>query len=161
MTGRGALGAVSAVTASVLLAVTLSCELLLSEVEQVAPRITVGAVVLQRSVRDTQRYLISLSVLNHSEDTLESLEFHARVQAETAEETFLQGVVAVASTTSIAGTTRRTLEFVLESPFPVVPPTPLLMTEVRVGNPLFRRSDGSTYRNTGWVHWPWPVEEVR
>ncbi|TVR69952.1 MAG: hypothetical protein EA427_06925 [Spirochaetaceae bacterium] len=170
---RGAsLRAVKSLAANVLAASFLATTLLATLVtslgcpleDPAAPiAIVVGNVSIARDTRDEQRYSLTMEVLNETDHVLRSLTFYARVAAVVTTENALTTTMSTTVPTTVGSGVRIPVTAILQSPFPVVPPVPLTLTEIRIGEFSFSVTphDDPTYTLSGWISYPWPVEEER
>lgn len=142
--------------------VLLGSGCLLDKPEESGP-IILGNVSLRRDVRDEQRYALTMDVLNESEDVLRSLTFYARVVAPVPAEEELIGLLHTSIPTTVGSGVRVPVTAILQSPFPVVPPVPVTLEDIRIGEFRFSPAPGEeeTYTLFGWIRYPWPVEETR
>lgn len=133
------------------------------ELPEPVPAVVVGNVALRRDTRDPQRYALTMDILNQSEYVLREIVFHAQALAligPTRNETLTAPFHARAPVT-VGGGIRVPVEIILETPFTVVPPVPLILEDIRIGEFLFAVSARAeeTFPEAGWVVYPWPVEE--
>lgn len=125
---------------------------------QEEPQIIIGDLSLQRSARDSQRYLFTMQVMNRHQETLRGITVRAQFtippgDARELADTMMESEVSLFLPVEIPGGSRRVVEAGLESPFPVVPPEGMVMDRIFVGRAIY--SEPATW----WVQWPWPVHE--
>ena len=126
-----------------------------------APDVVIGNIGISRAPRDPQQYALTIEVLNRSSHQLQRLTFRARVSTSVDHETELTAPLAIEVPVVIGAGVRVSVTAILETPFAVVPPGPLVLEEIRVGTFVFQ-GDGAgdaTYEAPGWIRYPWSVEE--
>ncbi len=122
--------------------------------------VIVGGISLTRSQRDNQRYELQVSTLNRTGDVLESFLFQARAVASVSTDESLEAPLRIEVPAGIGPGVRIPLKVTIESPFAIVPPGPLRLEEIRLGEFTFLQEEtGERYTLPGWIIFPWPVEE--
>lgn len=123
--------------------------------------VIVGNISLSRDEMDPQRYVLSLQVLNRRSTVLEELTLVATVDAATPDENqpHLSTRIRILLKTSVGPDVRQSVEVSMESPFSVVPPGPLTLSDIRIGAFVFAADAGEPVREDTWIEYFWPVEE--
>jgi hypothetical protein len=137
----------------------LGCDLDLLGTPESQPEITIGDLTLSRSDRDNQRYRIRMQVLNEHSDELVALTVRGNLSVPLKQDTSLEAPISVTQETAIRAGTRRTVEFIFESPFSVVPPEMATLRNIAVGSANFQKDEHLLHRPEYWVQWPWELQE--
>lgn len=137
----------------------LGCDMALFGAGEAPPDIIIGDLQMGRSERDPQRYRLSMQVLNRSNNELTGLTVQGRFNIPLEHESNMEAPVSVAQEIAIGSGTRRLVEFIFESPFPVVPQDAVTMRGIAVGNAVFREDEHTLHHPGYWVQWPWDLRE--
>lgn len=127
------------------------------------PDIIIGNITLSRARDDEQRYALALDVLNQTDSVLMEMTFRSLVRASVPEGEALETRLRVPIRTEIGSGVRMRVTATMESPFPVVSPGLLVLEEIQIGKFRFSGRDAGRvgYVVTGWIQYPWNVEETR